>query len=114
MNYKRITAEEDLQHAFHIRKSVFLEEQGVPLEDEFDEMDDLDGNCDHILVYHEHQPVGTGRIRPHDGYGKLERICLLEPYRKFGLGKVIRRKGKRKRIGESKAARANAGGRFLS
>lgn len=89
MNYKRITVEEDLQHAFHIRKSVFVEEQGVPLEDEFDEMDHLDGNCDHILVYHEHQPVGTGRIRPHDGYGKLERICLLEPYRKFGLGKVI-------------------------
>ena len=24
-----------------------------------------------------------------DDYGKLERICILEPYRKFGLGKVI-------------------------
>jgi predicted GNAT family N-acyltransferase len=24
-----------------------------------------------------------------DRVGKLERICILEPYRKFGLGKVI-------------------------
>lgn len=24
-----------------------------------------------------------------DGTGKLERICILKPYRKYGLGKVI-------------------------
>lgn len=28
-------------------------------------------------------------MRVVDGLGKLERICILEPYRKFGLGKII-------------------------
>lgn len=86
---KRITVEEDLKIAFSIRKEVFVEEQGVPLEDEFDEHDTLDGQCKHILVYYNQQPVGTGRIRTVDGLGKLERICILKPYRQFGLGKLI-------------------------
>lgn len=89
MNVKRVTNEEDLTVAFAIRKEVFVKEQGVPLEDEFDQFDTLNGLCEHILVHYNEQPVGTGRIRFIDGVGKLERICILEPYRKFGLGKII-------------------------
>lgn len=89
MIVKKITEEIDLKKAFHIRKEVFVEEQGVPLEDEFDAFDELNGKCEHILVFYDEQPVGTGRIRIHEGLGKLERICILEPYRKFGLGKEI-------------------------
>ena len=89
MKAKRIMLEEDLRKAFDIRKAVFVEEQSVPLEDEFDEFDNLNGQCEHLLVYFEEQPVGTGRIRWVNEFGKLERICILEPYRKFGLGKVI-------------------------
>ena len=86
---KRITVQSDLEEAFSIRKNIFVEEQGVPLEDEFDQFDTLDSQCEHILVFHNEQPVGTGRLRTIDGVGKLERICILEPYRKLGLGKVI-------------------------
>ena len=89
MEAKRITVESDLEIAFSIRKEVFVEEQGVPLEGEFDEFDTLDAPCEHILVYYNEQPVGTGRVRWVDEFGKLERICILKPYRKFGLGKVI-------------------------
>ncbi|KAA9019470.1 GNAT family N-acetyltransferase [Niallia endozanthoxylica] len=89
MNAKRVTTDEDLKAAFAMRKEVFVKEQGVPLEDEFDQFDTLDGICEHILVHYNEQPVGTGRIRFIDGVGKLERICILEPYRKCGLGKVI-------------------------
>lgn len=89
MEPKRITLEDDLSEAFHIRNKVFVEEQGVPFEDEFDEFDTLDGQCEHILVYFNEQPVGTGRIRVVNDLGKLERICILKPYRKFGLGKII-------------------------
>ena len=89
MNAKRITLDNDLKRAFQIRKEVFVEEQGVSLEDEFDEFDKLHDLCEHILVYYNEQPVGTGRLRVVDGYGKLERICILEPYRKFGLGKIM-------------------------
>ena len=89
MYAKRITIEEDLRVAFAIRKQVFVKEQSVPLEDEFDEFDTLNGQCEHILVYYNDHPVGTGRIRVVDHSGKLERICILEPYRKLGIGKVI-------------------------
>ncbi|PMC37846.1 GNAT family N-acetyltransferase [Bacillus sp. UMB0899] len=89
MNVKRIMLDEDLKAAFAIRKEVFVEEQGVPLEDEFDQFDTLNGLCEHILIHYNDQPVGTGRLREVDGLGKLERICILKPFRKFGLGKVI-------------------------
>jgi predicted GNAT family N-acyltransferase len=86
---KRITVVDDLKKAFQIRKEVFVREQGVSIEDEFDEFDTFNGLCEHILVYYNQQPAGTGRLRVVDGLGKLERICIMEPYRKFGLGKGI-------------------------
>lgn len=89
MHSKHITQQDDLQKAFSIRKKVFVEEQGVPLEDEFDQFDTLEADCKHILVYYNDEGVGTGRVRFIDNVGKLERICILQPYRKFGLGKVI-------------------------
>ena len=89
MNLTRIMSENDLEVAFAIRKEVFVEKQGVPLVDEFDEFDKLNGLSEHVLVYHRAEPVGTGRIRWVVGRGKLERICILEPFRKLGLGKVI-------------------------
>ncbi|KEK23130.1 GNAT family N-acetyltransferase [Bacillus gaemokensis] len=89
MESKQIKAINDLEIAFQIRKDVFVKEQGVPLEDEFDTFDKLSDLCHHILVYFNEMPVGTGRIRYVDGIGKLERICILKPYRKYGLGKVI-------------------------
>ena len=89
MNAQKVMNEEDLKLAFAIRENVFVKEQGVPLEDEFDQFDTLKGDCEHILVHYNEQPVGTGRIRFVDGVGKLERICILESFRKFGLGKII-------------------------
>lgn len=89
MSFKKIKDQDDLNIAFQLRINVFVDEQGVPLEDELDEFDVLDGSCDHILVYYNNQPVGTGRIRIVDKVGKLERICILKDYRKYGLGKII-------------------------
>ncbi|PFH88972.1 GNAT family N-acetyltransferase [Bacillus sp. AFS088145] len=88
-NTKKIMNDEELKIAFAIRKDIFVKEQGVPLEVEFDQYDKLNGDCQHILVHYNEQPVGTGRIRFVDGVGKLERICILESFRKFGLGKNI-------------------------
>lgn len=89
MESKRITNPDELQKAFQIRKEVFVKEQGVPLEDEFDEYDELNSQSEHTIVYYHKQPVGTGRIRFMNGVAKLERICILQPYRKLGIGKVI-------------------------
>jgi len=89
MEVKRITTLEELESAFQIRTEVFVHEQGTPIVDEFDEFDTLDGRCEHILVYDKGHAVGSGRIRVVDGVGKLERIVILKPYRKYGLGRKI-------------------------
>ncbi|MFC7439629.1 GNAT family N-acetyltransferase [Laceyella putida] len=86
MEAKRVTEKHELDAAFQIRKTVFVEEQGVPLEDEIDEHEE---QAEHILVYADNQPVGTGRLRIVNGVAKLERICILPSHRKHGLGKVI-------------------------
>jgi len=51
MNAVKITENHDLNVAFEIRKSVFVEEQGVPLVDKFDQFYLLDGLAKHILAY---------------------------------------------------------------
>ncbi|MEF3329061.1 GNAT family N-acetyltransferase [Oceanobacillus oncorhynchi] len=89
MTYKIVTEEQDLQKVFEIRKEIFVKEQEVSKEEEFDAFDSLDADCNHILVYYDNKPVGTGRVRAVEEVGKLERICILKPYRKYGLGKVI-------------------------
>lgn len=50
MNVKRITSEHDLHTAFEIRKTVFVEEQGCPVSDEFDEFDTLREDCRPVSV----------------------------------------------------------------
>jgi predicted GNAT family N-acyltransferase len=77
-------AERALIHA--IRTEVFVKEQGVDEEAEHDEHDAV---CDHILVYYDQEPVGTGRLRLVDGIAKLERICVKAAYREKGIGKHI-------------------------
>lgn len=86
METKRVTTEEQLEEAFRIRKAVFVKEQGVAEEVELDEFDDI---ANHVLVYYENEPVGTGRVRIVDDMAKLERICVLSTHRKHRLGKAI-------------------------
>lgn len=89
MELKLLTEIIDIQKALDIRKEVFVKEQGVPIEMEVDEFDTITNSCVHVLVYYNGNPVGTGRLRVIDSTGKLERICILKPYRKLGLGQVI-------------------------
>ncbi len=86
---KHVTTIEQLELIKDIRTRVFVDEQGVPLEDEFDAHDHLDADCTHILVYYNGQPAGTGRWRLVDGTAKLERICLLPEFRQYGLGRIL-------------------------
>lgn len=78
---------QEREKAFAIRIAVFVDEQGVPLQDELDSHED---EAEHVLAYDDsNSPVGTGRWRVVDGAAKLERICLLPAYRKSGLGRLL-------------------------
>lgn len=72
--------------ACEIRQTVFVVEQQVNPEEEFDEFEDISR---HYIVYADGQPVGTARWRYTDNGLKLERFALLKPYRNKGVGTVI-------------------------
>jgi predicted GNAT family N-acyltransferase len=78
--------EKQLQDAFSVRKQVFVEEQKVSAEEEYDE---YDNTATHVVLYDNDLPVGAGRMRELDGYGKMERICVLASHRKGGAGRLI-------------------------
>ena len=72
MRVKEAIDKKDLDQVFNIRKTVFVEEQGVPLDHELDEYEDI---SNHILVYYENKPVATGRLRIVDNIGKRKDLC---------------------------------------
>lgn len=81
------TSQNEREDAFSVRRKVFVEEQGVPLNLELDE---LDKTADHFVVYSGDTPIGAGRIRELDvGIGKVERVCVLSEYRGRHLGNLV-------------------------
>jgi len=84
---KKVDTLQELSDAQEVRRQVFIEEQGIKREEEFD---GLDQNSDHIIVYGNNVPVGTARIRyKNDVLAKLERIAVLKSYRGRGIGRGI-------------------------
>ena len=71
-----------------IRRQVFVEEQQVPEELEWDE---FDSQCRHVLAIDIDTtlPVGTGRLSTD---GKIGRMAVIMSYRKQGVGCKILQK----------------------
>lgn len=79
--------ETDLENAFAVRRKVFVEEQGVPVHLELDE---LDRTATHFIAYDGEKPVGAGRLRETDANtGKVERVCILPEYRGKHIGNLM-------------------------
>jgi predicted GNAT family N-acyltransferase len=89
MEVKIVSNEEQLKDAYLVRKIVFVEEQQVPVEEEIDQ---YESDAVHFVLYQDSQPTGAGRFRLVDGYGKVERICVLKERRTGGSGKAIMNK----------------------
>lgn len=73
-------------HAHQIRKKVFVIEQNVNPDMEFD---CFETQCQHYLAYFENRAVGTARWRETMDGIKLERIAVLPQYRNKGIGKIL-------------------------
>ncbi|HEY2421703.1 MAG TPA: GNAT family N-acetyltransferase [Neobacillus sp.] len=86
MIFKIVENQKELEDAFSIRTTVFIDEQNVPPEEELDSLED---KATHFVLYHDGSPIGAGRFRFVDSYGKVERICVLKAARKTGAGKRI-------------------------
>ena len=86
MNVEVAKTEEQIQDVFNIRKTVFVEEQQVPLEEEIDE---YENDSIHFILYEQNNAVGAGRFRILDGMGKVERVCVLKTMRGKGAGRKL-------------------------
>lgn len=81
-----VNNDEQLMDAYEVRKEVFVYEQQVPMELEIDE---FEAEATHFVLYKDQKPVGAGRLRFVDGYGKVERICVVKSERGTGAGKAL-------------------------
>jgi predicted GNAT family N-acyltransferase len=71
--------------ASQVRQRVFVEEQGVPQEEEWDELDRI---CRHALIRIGDTPIATGRLMPD---GRIGRMAVNAEFRKNGFGRHILR-----------------------
>jgi predicted GNAT family N-acyltransferase len=76
-----------LEQAFAIRRKVFVEEQNVSEEEEFE----FEEDCVHFLIFHKRKAMGTARHRITDKGVKLERFAFLKEARGKGLGRDLLR-----------------------
>lgn len=83
---KEIESASELEIAFQIRKKVFVEEQNVPLEEEYDE---FETTSTHFLALLNKVPAGTARMRKTEKGIKLERFAVLKEYRKKDVGTAL-------------------------
>lgn len=67
-----------------VRETVFVQEQSVPLELEWDDLDPL---CHHVLARDgAGLPIGTGRLTPEH---KIGRMAVLASWRSRGVGDAL-------------------------
>jgi predicted GNAT family N-acyltransferase len=71
-----------------VRETVFIDEQRVPRELEFD---DRDAHCRHVLVFDGDLAVGTGRLDLDYG-GKVGRVAVVATHRRTGVGRAVMEK----------------------
>jgi predicted GNAT family N-acyltransferase len=85
--YKLVTGGVELQEAWEVRRQVFVREQGISEELVFD---GHDKEALHMVVKDGQRVIGSARVQflP-DNQAKLERMAILERYRRKGIGKEM-------------------------
>lgn len=76
----------DMLSCLNLRRTVFIEEQNVP---ENEEVDGDDPDCDHLLLTVSDIPVGAARLKYYNDFIKVQRVCVLKNYRGQGIGSKI-------------------------
>ena len=83
--YKYAEDDGELKGAYDVRRQVFVEEQDVCEDLVFDS---FEGEAVHIVVKDGERVIGTARVRfPEVKQAKLERMAVLNLFRRLGIGK---------------------------
>lgn len=76
----------DMAELRSVRTEVFVEEQAVPEEEEWDDLDEL---SQHVIARSvDGQPIGTGRLTPN---GSIGRMAVVRDWRGKGVGASVLR-----------------------
>ncbi|SDD04580.1 GNAT family N-acetyltransferase [Natrinema hispanicum] len=75
------------EDAFAVRHTVFVEEQDVDEELEYDTHDET---ATHFVAYDGDEPIGAARLREYeDDIGKVERVAVRTSRRNAGIGRAL-------------------------
>lgn len=90
----------ELAGAAAVRRRVFVEEQGVPLEEEYDAYDAV---ATHAVAVIDGQVIGTGRLfKDESGEGHVGRMAVDQRWRRGGIGsrvlEALEQEARRQRI----------------
>ena len=81
-----IAETKDIATCRALRRTVFIEEQGVS---EADEVDDLDAVAIHLLAHLNGHAIGSARLIVLGDTGKIGRVCVLHAHRGAGHGAAL-------------------------
>lgn len=85
-----VTTDAEREDAFAVRRAVFVDEQGVDEELEWDEHDEPDADATHFVAYDDGDAVGAARLRAAaPGVGKVERVVVAEDRRGEDWGRRV-------------------------
>jgi predicted GNAT family N-acyltransferase len=84
---EKADSDELYNHVFTIRTTVFVDEEAISQDDEYDGFDHL---ATHYLAWYGDVPAGAARYRRlNNGSFRLERFAVLTPYRCKGIGTAL-------------------------
>lgn len=84
---KLVETPEELAGAAAVRRRVFVEEQGVPLEEEYDA---YDAAAAHVVAIIEGRVIGTGRLfMDETGEAHIGRMAVDRRWRRNGIGSRV-------------------------
>jgi predicted GNAT family N-acyltransferase/predicted nucleotidyltransferase len=75
--------------AREIRRRVFVEEQRVAPDEEWDEHDEAGAGTLHFVARKAGRALGCARVRERDDAAKIERVAVLRESREHGLGRAL-------------------------
>ena len=86
LKIKLVRTPQEQKNVLDIRRSVFIDEQQIPVEIEIDAFEE---SAIYVIAYFDKEAVGTARWREIGNTVKLERFAVLKNYRNKGIGRKL-------------------------
>ena len=86
INYKWLDGNEDLKNIYKIREEVFIKEQGIKPENEWNK--EIDLSSKHLLIYEDGKIIGTARLFLENDKCTMGKFALIKEARSKGYGKI--------------------------